>query len=113
MNRKNRRMLARMKPEEIDAFIDRLCAGAKDEAFHKGQAQMLCLVLSFLHIDKGHTGAYLKKWLREMDSFAVSVNGYGPGSLLELSRILRDECGFDLEREYGALAKGDGRDDEP
>lgn len=106
MNRKERRELAKMKPKEFEAYIESISLEKETKAFYRGQAKMIYLALAFLHIDKGHTGKYLRKWLAELDNFVLSVNGYGPGSMEELNRILIEECGFDMLKEYGDLIKG-------
>ena len=106
MNRENRRALAKMSSAQVDAFVNMLCEQEKEKSFYEGQAQMLYCIMGFLRIDKGHTGNYLRKFLRELDDFSASVNAYGKGSMAEIDKILKAECGFDMEKEYGEIEKG-------
>ena len=73
-----------------------------DEIQAEAWGEMILMVLAYLHIDKGHTGKYLRKFLDELDDFMASVSKRR-GAAEELKQILKDECGFDLEAEYGKL----------
>ena len=62
-------------------------------------ADTLIMILGFLHIDKGHTGKYISKWLHDFNAFGDAVNNNGQG-LQPILDILRDECGLDINKEF-------------
>lgn len=99
MNRKQRREMKKLTPEAWLSMVE----VERQEGFYEGQGQILTLVLAFLHIDKGYKRKNMREWLKQFDSFAVSVNGYGKGSLAELKQILLDECEFDIDKEFAEL----------
>ena len=66
-------------------------------------ADMLIMVLAYMHIDKHHRGDYIRKWLHEFNEFGDAVNRSGEG-IPALIDILRDECGLDVVKEFAALA---------
>lgn len=60
------------------------------------KAEMLILIMAYEHIDRGHTGKYLGKWIRGLLEFCDAVMREGSG-IEGLRKILEEECGIVLE----------------
>lgn len=82
-------------------IYERLKRELEPEIAARVTAETLIMILCFLHIDKGHTGKYLSKWLRDFNAFGDAVNENGQG-LDPLIDILRNECGLDINKEFMA-----------
>lgn len=73
----------------------------------KVSGEMLVLVLAFEHIDRHHTGAWLRKWIREFNTFADDMKR-GKVEFSELEKILLDERKFDVAAEFAECCKTGG-----
>ncbi len=57
---------------------------------------LMIMILAYLHIDRRHTGTYIKKWISGFNEFGDAVNREGHEGIEGLKRILKDECGLDV-----------------
>ena len=62
-------------------------------------ADTLIMVLAFEHIDRGHTGKWIAKWIHDFNEFGDAVNDSGEG-MQALIDILKNECGLDIKKEF-------------
>lgn len=120
VSRKQRRAMQRKFPGMDKEKAERMVLAVREagrasrdvkaeEIQAEAWGEMILYVLSYLHIDKGHTGKYLRTFLNELDDFITSVSKC-PGASSKLKQILKDECGFDLDEEFQKLLeKGKGK----
>ena len=86
--------------------VDKIAATVDENTANKVIAEMLIAMAGFMHIERGHTGAWLKKWLRDFLDFTDAINdfGYGGKGIKEVADILLTECKFDMAKEYKAAS---------
>jgi len=91
-----------------DEVYEKIKTVVEPDAYSRGMADAVVLVLAFEHIDRHHTGPYLRKWLHEFDEFgeAVDDSKEGTGALL---KILQDECGLDVAHEFALCEQESAR----
>ena len=104
--------------EERQRIIAETMKKLENEKFPSIRAQACAdtirLVLAFLHIDRGHTGKWLRQFLQDFNRFGDDVNIFSRvqkeriQAEEELDKILLEECDFDIKHEF-ELCEQDSR----
>jgi len=100
--------VSRQKREISERCIQRIKREWEPRIRAQACADTLIMVLAFEHIDRGHTGKYLAKWLHEFNLFGDAVNDSGEG-MQSLIDILAQECGLDIEKEFALCEEESNR----
>lgn len=64
---------------------------------------LMIMILAYLHIDRRHTGEYIKKWISGFNEFGDAVNREGKEGIEGLKKILLDECKIDVGNLFEEL----------
>lgn len=97
----------KLKRQIVEKTLNKVERSLKPEMFAEAVGEAIILVLAFEHIDHRHTGAWLRKWLKEFHAFGEAVRESGE-PISHLCDILRDECDFDVASEYKAVCDKGG-----
>lgn len=102
-----RQEVAKQNPAVVVEVIRRVREIEEPGIRSKAIADTLIMIMAYEHIDRGHTGTYLKKWLRGFNDFGIAVGNEG-GGVDGLRKILLEECGLDLAAELRDIGVGGG-----
>lgn len=92
-------------PAVTQEITEKLKKEITPDIYAQAMADSLIMILAFEHIDRRHTGQWLRKWLKEFNAFGEAVRDSGE-PLSALIKILREECKFDVETEFAACSEG-------
>ena len=101
----------KIKRQIVAKTLDKVKQSLQPKIFAEAMANSIIMVLAFEHIDRHHTGTWLRKWLTDFDDFSQSVKKSGE-PISSLCQILRDECNFDVLGEYKAICEKADKSDE-
>ena len=94
----------KIKRQIVAKTLDKVEQSLQPKIFAEAMANAIIMVLAFDHIDRRHTGTWLRKWLTEFNDFAESVRK-SDEPISSLCDILRNECNFDVASEYKAICE--------
>lgn len=83
-------------------------AARRDDDISEVYGQVIAMALLYMHNEYGYGEKRLKKWLWGFDDFIEAVQNFGKGNMEEVRRILREECGVDIQEEYRLLWEAKG-----
>lgn len=97
---------ARVKAEIANDVTENLLKKRKADIRAEAMGELIIMLLAYEHIDNGHTGDWLRQYLKKLWSFVDAVESKSEGKLdlAELKQILLDECDFDVAKEFAECA---------
>ena len=115
LNRQERRRMGHntITSAEAKNIALKTYASRRDEDISEAYGQIITIALLYMHNEYGYGEKRLKKWLWGFDDFIEAVQGYGKGHMEEVCRILREDCGVDIQEEYRLLCEVNERKGKP
>lgn len=85
--------------EKMKAEFEAEKAEMEERIKYEAMGDAVLMVLAFEHIDRHHTGRWLRQWLQDFNEFGDDISASGEG-MDAIKNILLEECGFDVVKEF-------------
>ena len=91
----------------VEQCMDKWKNEESQKLIKMAQGNMVLCVLAFLHLEKHHTGAYLKKFTKELVAFSDQMQWDGV-TARDIGEMLKEHTGFDFPKVVAECVEQEG-----